>query len=126
MSRHRVPTVPRFVSYLRVSTDRQGRSGLGLDAQREAVARYIAGLAGGPGIRLAVEYVEIESGKRSDRPQLAAALALCRATGAVLVVAKLDRLARDVDFCVAASRMQAMPGFCSATCRTSRRALPAG
>ena len=98
MSCRRDPTAPRFVSYLRVSTDRQGKSGLGLEAQREAVARYLAGLAGGAGIRLAAEYVEVESGKRSDRPQLAAALALCRATGAVLVVAKLDRLARDVDF----------------------------
>jgi DNA invertase Pin-like site-specific DNA recombinase len=89
----------KFVSYLRVSTDRQGRSGLGLDAQREAVARYLAGFTGGiatPPLR--AEFVEIESGKRSDRPQLAAALALCRATGAVLIVAKLDRLSRDVDF----------------------------
>ena len=99
MTRHRDPTTPRFVSYFRVSTDRLGRSGLGPEAQWEAVARYLAGLPGGAGIlRLAAEYVEIESGKRSDRPQLAAAPALCRETGAVLVVAELDRLARDLDF----------------------------
>jgi DNA invertase Pin-like site-specific DNA recombinase len=97
-----IPQRPRtFISYLRVSTQQQGRSGLGLEAQREHVARYLAniGVAG-----IAAEFVEIETGKRSDRPELASALAQCRATGAVLVVAKLDRLSRDVDFlrkCVA-------------------------
>ncbi len=60
----------KFVSYLRVSTDKQGRSGLGLEAQREAVARYL----NGGSWKLVAEYVETESGKRSDRPKLAAAL----------------------------------------------------
>lgn len=83
-----------FVSYLRVSTKEQGRSGLGLEAQRAAVAAYLNGGCW----RLVAEYVEIESGRKADRPQLAAALAHCRATGARLVVAKIDRLARNVHF----------------------------
>lgn len=82
----------RFVAYYRVSTERQGQSGLGLEAQRQAVSGYIAGRGE------AAEYVEVESGRRSDRPQLAAALALCRRRRAVLVIAKLDRLARSVAF----------------------------
>ncbi len=85
---------PRFVAYYRVSTDRQGRSGLGLDAQRAAVAKYVA-QAGGV---VAAEFEEVESGKRTDRPQLAAALAACRARRAALVIAKLDRLARNARF----------------------------
>ena len=89
------PTLaPRFVAYYRVSTDRQGKSGLGLDAQRAAVAKYVAG-AGGV---VAAEFEEVESGKRNDRPQLAAALAACRALRAALVIAKLDRLARNARF----------------------------
>lgn len=83
----------RFVAYLRVSTDRQGKSGLGLEAQRKAVAHHVAGK--GP---IAAEYVEIESGKRSDRPQLARALVEAKRLGAVLLIAKLDRLARNVAF----------------------------
>lgn len=83
----------KFVSYLRVSTDKQGRSGLGLEAQREAVARYL----NGGSWSLAAEYVETESGKRSDRPKLAAALAHAKAIGATAVFAKLDRLTRNVD-----------------------------
>src|SRR4051794_23535972 len=83
-----------FVSYLRVSTDRQGRSGLGLEAQREAVTQYL----NGGNWRLAAEVVEIESGKRNDRPKLAEALRLCRLHGAILIIAKLDRLARNVAF----------------------------
>ena len=86
---------PAFVAYYRVSTDRQGRSGLGLDAQREAVARF---LVGHPEAALLGEFTEVESGKRADRPQLAAALALARRRRATLVIAKLDRLARSVAF----------------------------
>ncbi|WP_462117001.1 recombinase family protein [Methylorubrum extorquens] len=83
-----------FVAYYRVSTQRQGRSGLGLDAQREAVQTYL----NGGSWRLVAEVVEVESGKRSDRPQLAEALRLCRRHRATLVIAKLDRLARNVAF----------------------------
>ena len=86
---------PRFVAYYRVSTDQQGRSGLGLDAQRAAVASY---LASNQSWSMAAEFEEVESGKRTDRPQLAAALAACRAHRATLVIAKLDRLARNARF----------------------------
>jgi len=82
-----------FVTYLRVSTDRQGKSGLGLDAQRKAVADHVTGKG-----QIVAEYVEIESGKRNDRPELARALADAKKRGAVLLIAKLDRLARNVAF----------------------------
>jgi DNA invertase Pin-like site-specific DNA recombinase len=85
----------QFVAYFRVSTDKQGRSGLGLEAQREAVQRYIASVGG----TLISEHVEVESGKRNDRPKLAEALAVCRKRRvAKLVIAKLDRLSRNVCF----------------------------
>jgi DNA invertase Pin-like site-specific DNA recombinase len=85
----------KWVSYLRVSTDRQGASGLGLEAQRKAVTDYL----NGGRWQLAAEFVEVESGKRSNnRPQLAAALAACKKQKAKLVIAKLDRLARNVHF----------------------------
>lgn len=84
----------RFISYLRVSTARQGASGLGLEAQREAVSRYL----NGGHWELVQEIVEIESGKRNDRPAIAEALRLCRLHKATLVIAKLDRLARNVHF----------------------------
>ena len=84
----------RFIAYHRVSTAQQGRSGLGLEAQRQAVADYLNGGAW----TLLAEYTEVESGKRADRPELAKALAACRAHRAVLVIAKLDRLARDAHF----------------------------
>jgi DNA invertase Pin-like site-specific DNA recombinase len=84
----------RFVSYFRVSTARQGRSGLGLDAQREAVAAYL----NGGNWTVITDFVEVESGRKSDRPELAMAMDLCRLTGATLVIAKLDRLARDAHF----------------------------
>ena len=88
------PPRPRFVSYLRVSTNGQGRSGLGLEAQRQAVVAHVV-QAGGD---LVAEFQEVESGKRADRPQLAAALASCRTRRAVLLIAKLDRLARNARF----------------------------
>lgn len=84
----------KFVSYLRVSTAKQGASGLGLDAQRAAVAGFL----NGGRWSLVREVVEVESGKRADRPKLAEALALCRLHGAVLLVAKLDRLSRNAAF----------------------------
>jgi DNA invertase Pin-like site-specific DNA recombinase len=82
------------VSYFRVSTLQQGRSGLGLEAQQAAVEQYLAAHNG----RLVQTYKETESGKRSDRPELAKALLRCRQTGATLIVAKLDRLSRNVAF----------------------------
>jgi DNA invertase Pin-like site-specific DNA recombinase len=84
----------KFVSYLRVSTARQGASGLGLEAQRAAVASYL----NGGDWTLVQEVLEVESGKRNDRPALAKALSLCRKHRATLVIAKLDRLARNVAF----------------------------
>ena len=84
----------KFVSYYRVSTDRQGRSGLGLEAQKEAVQQRL----NGGSWQLVAEFVEIESGKRAKRPQLDAALAACMKHKAKLVVAKLDRLSRNVAF----------------------------
>lgn len=83
-----------LVAYLRVSTRKQGKSGLGLEAQRAAVAEY----AEREGLRIVAEYVEVESGKKASRPELAKALSHCRAAKACLVVAKLDRLARNVAF----------------------------
>ncbi|MBI5162712.1 MAG: recombinase family protein [Magnetospirillum sp.] len=84
----------RFIAYYRVSTERQGRSGLGLDAQKEAVMRHL----NGGQWELVGEVVEIESGKRNDRPKLTEALVLCRVHNATLIIAKLDRLARNVAF----------------------------
>ncbi|WP_439813836.1 recombinase family protein [Zavarzinia sp. CC-PAN008] len=84
----------RFVAYYRVSTDRQGKSGLGLEAQRAAVLGYLNGGAWD----LVAEFTEVETGKRSDRPELLKALAACRIRNATLVIAKLDRLARNVAF----------------------------
>src|SRR6185437_987490 len=84
----------KFISYLRVSTARQGMSGLGLEAQREAVSSYL----NGGHWQLIQEIVEVESGKRNDRPKIAEALRLCRLHNATLVIAKLDRLARNVHF----------------------------
>jgi DNA invertase Pin-like site-specific DNA recombinase len=87
-----------LISYLRVSTGKQGRSGLGIEAQREAIARFVET----EGFVLTGEFVEIETGKGADalerRPQLNAALARARRTKQAVVVAKLDRLSRDVAF----------------------------
>src|SRR5450759_3163789 len=84
----------RFVAYYRVSTDRQGKSGLGLEAQQKAVMDYLNGGAW----ELVAEFTEIESGKHSDRPELAKALEVCRRHKAKLVIAKLDRLSRNLAF----------------------------
>lgn len=83
-----------FVGYIRVSTDRQAQSGLGLEAQRTSIEQYAAQ----QGREIIEIYVEAESGKLKDRPQLNAALALCRRAKATLLIAKLDRLARNVAF----------------------------
>jgi DNA invertase Pin-like site-specific DNA recombinase len=84
----------KWVAYYRVSTAKQGQSGLGLDAQKAAVLAY---LNGGRWTLLA-EFTEVESGKNDDRPELAKALAQCKLTGSKLVIAKLDRLSRDAHF----------------------------
>jgi DNA invertase Pin-like site-specific DNA recombinase len=84
----------RFVSYIRVSTTRQGTSGLGLEAQQQAITGYL----NGGHWALIGEFVEIESGKNNDRPKLLEALALCRRKKATLIIAKLDRLSRNVAF----------------------------
>jgi len=78
----------KYAHYLRVSTDKQGIDGYGIDAQRSAIAKYIP----------AIEFVEVESGKRKDRPELLKALDYCKRNNATLIVAKLDRLARNVAF----------------------------
>ena len=88
----------QIISYLRVSTGKQGKSGLGIEAQREAIARFAAE----EGCEVIAEFVEVETGKGSDalerRPQLAAALAKARKAKLAVVVAKLCRLSRDVAF----------------------------
>jgi DNA invertase Pin-like site-specific DNA recombinase len=96
MAKIRIPP-KEFVAYYRVSTQRQGASGLGLEAQREAVSRYLKGTG-----TLLEEFTEVETGKGSNalnkRPQLRRALDECKKRSAVLVIAKLDRLARNVHF----------------------------
>lgn len=87
-------TTGKFVAYYSVSTKRQGQSGLGLEAQQKAVADYL----NGGRWKLVEELTEVESGKRKNRPELAKALAACRLHKATLVIAKLDRLARNVAF----------------------------
>src|ERR1700730_8788399 len=87
----------KFVAYFRVSTDRQGKSGLGLHAQREAVMDYL----NGGNWTLVAEFTEVESGKHSDRPEVENALAACKKHKAKLVIAKLDRLSRNLAFIAA-------------------------
>ena len=84
----------KFISYCRVSTQMQGSSGLGLEAQQKAIKDYLNGGTW----ELLAEFVEVESGKNNDRPKLRAALKQCSLTGATLIIAKLDRLARNVNF----------------------------
>jgi DNA invertase Pin-like site-specific DNA recombinase len=93
MVREAVPT-PKLVAYERVSTARQGRSGLGLDAQRKAIDDHVHARGG----TLLARFTEIESGGKNDRPELGKALDLARITGATLVIAKLDRLSRNAAF----------------------------
>lgn len=88
---------PQFIAYLRVSTARQGESGLGLEAQRATVEAFARQQGG----QIVAQYVEVESGKRSDRPELATALQAARKGRATLLIAKLDRLARNVAFIAA-------------------------
>ncbi len=85
---------PRFVAYERVSTARQGKSGLGLEAQRKAIDDF----AGSRGAEVIGRFTEVESGRKADRPELEKALNLARLTGATLVIAKLDRLSRNAAF----------------------------
>lgn len=87
----------KITTYLRVSTSRQGDSGLGLEAQRKAIQDY----ATARNACIVKEFVEVESGKNNERPQLAAALHLAKVTGSILVIAKLDRLSRNAAFLLA-------------------------
>lgn len=84
----------RFIAYYRVSTQSQGRSGLGLEAQQAAVREFLSGTQS----MLLGEFTEVESGANNTRPELAKALEACRLKGATLVIAKLDRLSRDAHF----------------------------
>lgn len=84
----------KYIAYYRVSTVKQGQSGLGLEAQRASVADYLAGVKG----ELINEYTEIQSGKKNNRLELDKALRKCRLTGATLLIAKLDRLSRNAAF----------------------------
>ena len=96
-----------LIAYYRVSTARQGESGLGLEAQRSKVEQ----LAAQRGAVVVAEFVEVESGTKTDRPQLAAALAEARKWGAAIAVAKLDRIARDAEFVLRLSREAAANGM---------------
>ncbi len=98
----------KYAAYLRVSTQQQGRSGLGLEAQRKAVADYL----GSNGRDLIAEFVETESGKRNGRPELGRALGFCRQEGATLVVAKLDRLTRNTRFLLTVVEQDVPCVFC--------------
>ncbi len=90
-----------YVAYLRVSTEKQGSSGLGLEAQERSIRAFLK-----PGDKLAGKFVEVETGKHSQRPQLQEAMRVCRATGATLLVAKLDRLSRNLAFIAALMESQ--------------------
>ncbi len=97
----------QFISYIRVSTARQGQSGLGLDAQRAKVIEIVNARGG----EIIAEFREVESGRKNHRPQLAAAMAEARRTGAAVIVAKLDRLARDAEFVLRLSREASANGM---------------
>lgn len=87
-------TTQKLIAYYRVSTERQGKSGLGLEAQQHAVHQFLAGGEWD----LSAEFTEVESGRKNDRPQLAQALKAAKKVGATLVIARLDRLARNLSF----------------------------
>ena len=91
-NKHNMPNKNQYVAYLRVSTQKQGYSGLGLEAQREIIEKHLKDKS------TIAEFVEVESGRHNDRPKLKEALELCRKTGAILIVAKMDRLSRNVAF----------------------------
>ena len=91
------PTPPRYVAYERVSTARQGQSGLGLEAQRKTIEDFAAGRDA----TVIARFTEIESGRKNDRPELTKALHHAKVTGATLVIAKLDRLSRNAAFLLA-------------------------
>lgn len=91
-----MPSTGKWVAYYRVSTDKQGRSGLGLAAQKAAVGQFL----NGGDWQMVREFTEVESGKKDNRPQLTAALAACRMYGAKLLIAKLDRLSRNAAFLI--------------------------
>jgi DNA invertase Pin-like site-specific DNA recombinase len=97
----------QFVTYLRVSTTKQGQSGLGLEAQKTAVESYLSSVGG----RSLAEFVEVESGRKNERVELQAALALCKAYGATLLVASLDRLARNAHFLLGLSMAPEYPAI---------------
>eukprot|EP01037_Dinobryon_pediforme_P005770 gene5770-5833_t len=104
----KVSEVRRYVAYLRVSTDRQGQSGLGLDAQQSAITAYL----GTASKLLLPPFIEVESGRKAARPKLAEAIEKCRRTGATLLVAKLDRLSRNADFLRALIASDVDVAFC--------------
>lgn len=100
----------RYVSYIRVSTKRQGASGLGLEAQQEAIRAFLE--ARGGEVLPGAEFREVESGGHNDRPELAKAIERVRLTGAKLLVAKLDRLSRDAEFILRLQRL-GVPFVCA-------------
>src|ERR1039457_6160472 len=83
-----------YIAYLRVSTDKQGEQGHGINAQRQAIANYLVACGG----ELLEEYVEVESGKKNERPELQKAISRCKMSRATLIIAKLDRLSRNLAF----------------------------
>lgn len=107
MNAKRTPT--KYIAYYRVSTDRQGRSGLGLEAQMEAVRLKLEGTGGYPPL---MEFTETESGRKNDRPELEKALKACRVHNATLIIAKLDRLSRNQQFLMSLAEGKVPVVFC--------------